>query len=481
MRALIVALSIVVVPRALSAAVLLTIGEPSVGPAYDATVVEELEARGESVLDADQLRTAWTEALIIAPDAVRDTAFIELHARFAEARIHFFENDFEGAIDIFTLGLELLEEDPSLLAFHADLAPEFFDGLLTLVRCYDVLERPAESADTLDRVAQLMWAAEPNPDRYPQDFVQEYRRRQGLIPTRAVRVSWAADSCRLRINGFVVSETSGNEVRVPGGSHFVALECADARSHIVRLAPDRSDLRFDPAFDEATRFDNGRAIIVPFDVSPPAMRALGTQVNHLLVDGTVYMTRLAEAPVDDETGWLELSRVDAAGGFRAVRVVVGDTNTNARIHSAVEYLMTGETARGVAVWDPDAGWTEPTGIEVVEPTRSNVPWVLGGGALAAAVVGAVFEFRTSESVADVDTCADGLPVDCAPATLPALRSDARTSRSVANAAWIIAGTLATAGITAAVLNRSRRDPDHAASIQFGALPGGAALSLTWSR
>lgn len=449
---------------------------------YIPLVIDQLEARGEFVLEPEAETNAWDSALVLAPETDTETAFITFHDAVPAGRDQFFENEFEAAIELLAPGLDLITDAPEILAFHPELAPGFFDGMLTLIRSYDALGMSESSDDAVARVTQIMWAAEPDGQIYPPGFVQAYRRQQGLMPTRALSVSWRGDGCRLRVNGFVISQTSGSDIRVPDGPHFMTLECADRRSQVVRLQADRAEARFDLDFDAAVSFDRGRAVVRPRDASPHSLRRIGQQAAHLLREDASYLVWLVEPSTADSTGWLELSRVDSGGEFRAVRIVIGDMNTEARLYSAVEYLVTGQTSGGVAVWHPENGWTEPTGIVVMEPSRSAAPWVFSGLAVAAAATAVVFELRTSESVADVSDCVDVVPVGCTAESLPQLRTDARSSRTIANALWITTGTMATAALISAIIAKPPRD-QNASAPRFALHPmrAGAGATLTWTR
>ncbi|MFT6395285.1 MAG: hypothetical protein ACJAYU_000027 [Bradymonadia bacterium] len=449
---------------------------------YIPLVIDQLESRGEFVLEPDDETAAWNSAIMLAPETQVDAEFIAFHDAIPAGRDQFFENEFEAAIELLAPGLVLVTDAPELLAFHPDLAPGFFDGMLTLVRSYDALGMSETSNDAVARVTQLMWAAEPDEDVYPPGFVQAYRRQQGLMPTRSLDVSWRGEGCRLRVNGFVVSQTSGTDIRLPEGDHFLTLECADRRSQVVRLQSDRAEARFDLDFDSAVSFDRGRAVVRPQNSSPYTLRRIGQQAAHLLREDAAYMVWLVEPSTADATGWLELSRVDSAGEFRAVRIVIGDINTEARLYSAVEYLVTGQTSGGVAVWHPVNGWTEPIGIRVMEQSRSAAPWVFGGLAVAAAATGIIFELRTSESVGDIEDCVDQVPEGCAAESLPQLRSDARMSRSIANTLWITTGTMATAALISAIVAKPPRDQNAAAPrLMLHPLRAGAGATLTWTR
>ncbi len=467
-----------------SASVLLEV-EPDPGlraTTYIPLVIEQLESRGEFVLEPAEEESSWDAALVLAPETQMDTAFSAFHDAIPTGRDQFFENEFEAAIESLAPGLDLVTDAPELLAFHPELAPGFFDGMLTLVRSYDAVGMSEASDDAVSRITQLMWAAEPDDAVYPPGFIQAYRRQQGLMPTRALSVSWRGDGCRLRVNGFVMSQESGSDVRLPQGQHFLTLECADRRSNVVRLQPDRSEARFDLDFDAAVAFELGRPIVRPRDTNPHSLRRIGQQAAHLLREESAYMVWLVEPSTADTTGWLELSRVDSAGEFRAVRFVIGDMNTEARLHSAVEYLVTGQTSGEVAVWHPENGWTEPTRIVVVEQSRSAMPWVFSGVALAAAATAVIFEVRTSESVSDVSSCVDQVPDECAPESLPQLRGDARSGRAAANTLWITAGTMATSAVILAVVGRPPRD-QNASAPRFALHPlrSGAGATLTWTR
>lgn len=484
MRRLLAALATVFVAQPLSAAVLFEVDTtPDADPSpYVPMVLQELESRGEFILEPEDEREAWSRALVVAADPVLDAAVTEFHDTIPAGRDQFFENEFEAAAATLAPGLDLLESDPSILAFRPDLAPGLFDGFLTLIRAYDALGEADASSDALTRLSLLMWSAEPDPAAFPPGFIQDYRRHQGLMPTRALTASWSRGECRLRVNGFVVSEESGADIRLPSGAHFLALECGDERSHVVKLASDRAEARFDLAFDRASTFEQGRPLIEPNDDNPHVLSRIGRQAAHLLREDAAYLVRLAEPAIEESTGWLELARISAAGEFRAVRVVVGDLNTDARIHSAIEYLVTGRTSGGVAVWHPENGWTEPTGIVVVESPPPIAPWVLGGASLAAGAVAVAFELRTSESVNDVNQCADEMPTGCDPENMPALRSDARSSRTIANVGWITAGTMATAALVSAIVARPRRDERaSSSSIALTPLPDGVGVSLSWIR
>ena len=484
MRRLLFALATFLLAAPAAAAVLLEVQpDPELNPTpYLPIVLQELESRGEFVLDPNDERDAWSHAVVISAEPEQVAGFAIFHDRIPRGRDQFFENEFAASIATLAPGLELLERDPSVLAFRPDLAPGFFDGMLTLIRAYDAMGDSEASSDALARVSLMMWAAEPDPGAYPPGFIQKYRRSQGLMPTRALIASWTRDECRLRVNGFVISDESGADVRLPSGAHFLVLECGDERSHVVRLAGDRAETRFDLAFDRASTFEQGRPAIRPQDDNPRALLRIGRQAAHLLREDAAYMVRLAEPAANESTGWLELARVSSSGEFRAVRVVVGDMNTDARIHAAVEYLVTGQISGGVAVWHPENGWTEPTGIVVVENSPSVVPWILGGAAIAAGAVAVIFELRTSESVSDVNACADQVPTGCDPDNLPALRSDARSSRAIANAGWITAGTMATAALVSALVTRPRRDGRaSASSFALTPLRDGVGVSFSWIR
>lgn len=457
-------------------------GDAAVSDELRDALVERLAAAGEQVVAPEDADAAWLRRIVPRPDADADAAFVAQTATNATGRNLFYESDFDQAIALLEPGLAALEQDPSVLAFHPDLAPAAFDAALTLARAHRARGDEEAFAATLTRAAAVMWAAAPSPADFPPTFVDEFDAVRGLIPTRELSTNWPHEGCTLRVNGFA-ADVEHETLRLPAGTHYLQLECGDRRSRVVRLGPDRAAARFDLALDDALSWEGDHPVFTPRDDDPDLLRRIAAHAAELL--GFESVVSIERVSVDDDVERLELSRLDTEGHavFRAVRVVVGDRLAPARLHAAVDYLVSGTAEDdGVLVWTAENGWA-PIGGYGARPGRRATPWVLGGTAVAAAVVATVFELRTRESLRDVDACADGVasdPLTCDPAIMPALRSDARRARSLATVSWAVAGT---AAVTAAVVRWAGHDrsPDgFASSLGVAADRTGARLSATWS-
>ena len=427
------------------------------------TLEAALRELGEDVLDAETAAERWQTNTLAAPDIHVDAAYMTQVHTDARGRNRFFESDFEAAVEALAPGLALLTAHPEVLAFHPDLAPASLEAALTLVRAYDALGQPGDAEATLEQVARLMWFANAGETAFPPGFIADFENMKALMGTRAVTLQWhGGEDCRAQVNGFdLTMEPTGGGTRVPVGDHFVRVLCRGRESRVHRIPAGRSAIAVDLNFDDAATLSPRGLELRPRRRTDAALHTLAERGAEAVDEGVAFVIREVVPAREESPQIVEISRVDEGGAvaYRAARVRIEGPTVDARIATVASYLVSGRAESDLRVWNDQHGWAEQ-----VPPLgrRSAAPWIFGGIAIAAGAVGVWSEGRVSESLGDVDACANGLSTqECAGDAMESLRDEARSARRLANAMWIVAGVGAGGAIVSAILNRPAPDVDLA--------------------
>ncbi|MCB9506832.1 MAG: hypothetical protein H6698_02360 [Myxococcales bacterium] len=408
--------------------------------------------RDPTLLPATELAALARARWAPSPDPDADRQLVARFAAIPTAQNLFFENRFEAAIAALGPAIDPLLSDPTTLAWHPDLAPAAFEGAITLARAHRALGDDAAADGVLRRALEAMWQAQPSPAFVPPEEIARIERVRALVPTREVSIDFDEPGpCTLIVNGFDRTLAAAGRVRLPAGPQLASIECRDRTSSPVLLDPDDARLAFDLTLDDALHVEPSRVTLRPRSGTTTTYRALALALSDAL-GLTVYVADFAGVGAGDSEV-VELGRA-SSGTYRAVRAQLGGLDGMTRLRSAVAYLVTGDAAPGLALW-LDGAWTAPA----VAESRHRRAGVLAGAALAVASVAVAVagEVRTSESLADIERCADDAPLGrCDPAVMPALRRDATGARAMANVGWASAAVAGVALVTAVARGRAPR-------------------------
>ncbi len=407
-----------------------------------------------------QTTAAWESALHLDVDPAVESALLRAAPDLAAGRSLFFENRYPEAIAILDPWLSVVERDPAVLSAHPDLASAVVDGLLVLVRALDA-SGSAEQADAvLERLVTMAWVASPDPTEFPPSFVGAWDSAKALQPTRAVGVEWTGgDSCALFVNGFPASADNGRELRLPAGTHFLQVRCAEVASRIYALGSRQPAIRIDLAFDDALRREDGRLLLAPRSESTDGIHRLAMQAASVLGEPEVFTVARRDA---DGRAFVEVTRVavDGSAPPRAVRLAVDAASADGW-DAAVGHLVDGAAdpdpayVSDLVVWTADRAWGDGRRRSVDLRRVRRSAWSFAGATLGAVALGAVFEARLVETRDDLGTCAADRDFCGQTDTMPALRSEARSARTAANIAWAAAGV---SGVAAGILAAAGREP-----------------------
>jgi hypothetical protein len=449
------------------------------------SVENALRGAGTTLVSEETIRAGALARYVVPPPQEVDDAFVRRATVDSTGRNLFFESRFEEATEVLRVTAALVGEHPELLAFHPDLVAATLDSYVTLARALDALGDTVGAEAALAEAATVMWAAQLSPEDAPPSVHQRWTAARALIPTREVTVRWRGGRrCAVWLDGSLADSTATQdgahqraELRVPGGPHAVEVRCEHERSRVHRLSARDVSLTIDLAWDDALDLAGEGVGLRPRQRDPASLERLSRAALDAVEVDAVYTLGYAEQR--DGVVVLELTRFvgDGRDAFRAVRVRADELQRGGALEEAVRYLKTGQERSSLSVWDPEHGWP------AAEVARgASVPaWVLGGVSVAALSVAAIFEARTAESLADVDSCADGAGVTCDASLLPALRSDARRARGFATASWATGAALAVGAVTARLLkNRERRGPvDVSVAVAPGRVGVSAAARIRW--
>lgn len=363
-------------------------------------VSASLAERLVDLRSAESTHALVVERLVVHPDETTDIYIRTSLDSLSAGRDAFFEGDAETTLALIAPRLDALEHHPEVVAFRPDFIPVLIESFLVLHHAYVELDRPDEADRTLRSVARLFPYAPLDEWVVPPPLIATIERMRGELLVRALSVHWLEDdACVPWVNGSPVPTLPGGVVRLIGNeAAFLQLRCEGYVGHVFRVDASVPRFEWTVAFDDALRVSAARTRLEPRShveaaLLPELLRAAGRLLGRPLLS----MARVPAGLGEPDT--IEFGYVNAAGGFRGIRVSDDQLRSARGLTATLDYLFgyTDTPPEPAIVWKTDPAWV-PIGAwsmsEGIVRTRSTrrgsaaVGWSLMlVGASSAAVSG----------------------------------------------------------------------------------------------